>query len=726
MSDAGLRYLLGRVGLIEDRIRALVLHRRADDPAPDDPFRGLYLTEEVVDQLLAVSRPVPPVDVAARELVETRADAAERDGAVIRLRRLAADAGLADLDVEILIIALVPDLDSRFERLYGYLNDDVTRRRATVGLALSLADAPSASAGARTRLLPGAPLIDRALVQVEDADRPFLTRALRVPDRVTAHLLGDDGTDPALVGLLHEPVPFDGDESAALARALSAGQRLTYVRETGIGIGPSVAAAALLDVGRPVIGVDLTRMAARRNVEDAITVLGREALLLGAGVVAGPVEALSGAGPDALRMIADLPVPVTLVGTVTWDPNWTGSVPLVIDAPTLTPSQRVELWTAALEQTFGRVAVVASRAVDGAAAVPANSPVPSTAAAGGSAEPVETSAMADIDPAVIPQHFVLGPNQVARAVQAAAAAALLGTGPVGAEDLRRGARAQNAAGLERLARRIEPAVGWDDIVLPDAARTQLQDLAARARNRDRVLIEWRMRKGGGRGRGVTALFAGDSGTGKTMSAEVIAGELGLDLYTVNLATVVDKYVGETEKNLERIFSEAGGVNAVLLFDEADAIFGKRSEVRDAHDRYANIESAYLLQRMETFDGLAILATNLKSNIDEAFTRRLDMIIDFPPPDEKSRLAIWRQCLKPPVPRAADLDLEFCASAFTLSGGNIRSAATTAGYLAAGRDGVVRMPELIAAVQQEYRKLGRLVVEREFGPYFSKPVTATPR
>ena len=159
-----------------------------------------------------------------------------------------------------------------------------------------------------------------------------------------------------------------------------------------------------------------------------------------------------------------------------------------------------------------------------------------------------------------------------------------------------------------------------------------------------------MRTGGGRGRGVTALFAGDSGTGKTMSAEVIAGELGLDLYTSNLATVVDKYVGETEKNLERIFAEAGGVNAVLLFDEADAIFGKRSEVRDAHDRYANIESAYLLQRMETFDGLAVLATNLRANIDEAFTRRLDVIIDFPAPD--AGLRGWRcgsAASAPPLP-----------------------------------------------------------------------------
>ncbi len=745
MSDAGLRYLLSRVGLVEDRIRALVLHRRVDDPAPDDPFRGLYLTEEVVDQLLT-PQPVPPgADLAHRQRIEDDAETAERDGLTIRLRRLAADADLTTLDIEILVVSLVPDLDSRFERLYGYLNDDVTRRRATVGLALTLADAPSASSAARARLLPGAPLIDRALVQVEDAERPFLTRAIRVPDRVTAHLLGDDGSDPALVGLLADPVPFDCEQSTGLARAMAAGQRLIYMRDKAIGIGPSVAASALLAVRRPVLGVDLGRMAARRNLEETVAVLGREALLRGAGVVAGPVEALSSTGgdtrsstgADALRMLADLPVPVAIVGTGTWDPNWTDSVPLVIDAPTLTPSQRVDLWVDALKDSartqnfqYDNARLNNARPDD---ARHDNAQHRTGVVLDGAIGDVisaarHTAALAGdvIDPAIIPMHFVLGPGQVRRAVRAAAAAALLGTGPISAADLRRGARAQNAAGLERLASRIEPAVGWDDIVLPDASRSQLHDLAARARNRDRVLIEWKMRKGGGRGRGVTALFAGDSGTGKTMSAEVIAGELGLDLYTVNLATVVDKYVGETEKNLERIFAEAGGVNAVLLFDEADAIFGKRSEVRDAHDRYANIESAYLLQRMETFDGLAILATNLKSNIDDAFTRRLDMIIDFPPPDETSRLAIWQQCLKPPVPCAPDVDLPFCASAFTLSGGNIRSAATTAGYLAAGQNRNIGMPELIAAVQQEYRKLGRLVVEREFGQYFSRPAMSRQR
>jgi SpoVK/Ycf46/Vps4 family AAA+-type ATPase len=223
---------------------------------------------------------------------------------------------------------------------------------------------------------------------------------------------------------------------------------------------------------------------------------------------------------------------------------------------------------------------------------------------------------------------------------------------------------------------------------------------------------------------VTALFAGDSGTGKTMSAEVVAGALGLDLYTINLATVVDKYVGETEKNLERIFSEVDGVNGVLLFDEADALFGKRSEVRDAHDRYANIEVAYLLQRIETFDGLAILATNLRANVDEAFTRRLDAVVDFPFPDLEQRRLLWERCLGVRVPLAGDLDLEFLAASFELSGGNIASIALTAAYLAAeqlegpGRHDGVSMADIVRAVHREYRKLGRLSVRSEFGEWYS--------
>src|SRR5205807_5666091 len=183
----------------------------------------------------------------------------------------------------------------------------------------------------------------------------------------------------------------------------------------------------------------------------------------------------------------------------------------------------------------------------------------------------------------------------------------------------------------------------------------------------------------------TALFAGESGTGKTMSAEVVARDLGLDLYVIDLSTVIDKYIGETEKNLDRIFSEADRVNGVLLFDEADAIFGKRSEVKDSHDRYANVEVAYLLQRMELFDGLAVLTTNLRANVDEAFTRRLDAVVDFPMPEEPDRSRLWRQNLKPSMPQGDDIDLAFLARRFKLSGGNIKNITVTAAYLAAEDD-----------------------------------------
>ena len=203
------------------------------------------------------------------------------------------------------------------------------------------------------------------------------------------------------------------------------------------------------------------------------------------------------------------------------------------------------------------------------------------------------------------------------------------------------------------------------------------------------------------------LFTGGSGTGKTLAAEVIGTDLGLDLYVIDLSTVVDKYIGETEKNLERVFSEAEGVSAILFFDEADALFGKRSEVSDARDRYANLEVSYLLQRMEQFDGLAILATNLRGNLDEAFPRRLSTVVDFAEPDAALRLRLWHQQLAP-VPLADDIDLEVIAEEYELTGGNIRSAAVTAAVSAAESGTSVTMSLLDAAVRHQYRKLGRLM------------------
>jgi len=677
VTDPSLAYLLGRAGLAEDRVRLLVQERRADDPAPDDPFRGLYVSDETVDRLLD-GGPAGSLnyDADERAATEQTADEAEAAGHPIRLRDLARAAGLTDLDVELLILALLPDLDTRFERLYGYLNDDVTRRRASVGLALALAGESAMSAAARGRLELTRPLVSHGLVLVEDHDRPFLTRGLRVPDRVVAHLLGDDVPDPSLAGLLDDVAPYEMALTGQLARALSSGVRLVHLREKVSGTGAAIAVAALSASGRSPLVLDLARVVSGPDTPSLLAVALREALLRGGGLVAGPVELLAEQSPEAIHLLARADVPVLLVGTATWDPQWSANSPLLVDAPVLGGRDRLALW----ERELG-----------------AHDPA--------------------LDPASLAVHLALGPAQVRKAVRAAEAAARLGGGPVSAEDLRRGVRAQNAAGLERLARRIEPEVGWDDLVLARPVRRGLEELAARARHRDTVLTDWRMRRGGGRGHGVTALFAGDSGTGKTMSAEVIAADLRLDLYTVNLATVVDKYIGETEKNLERIFAEAGGVNAVLFFDEADAIFGKRSDVRDAHDRYANIESAYLLQRLETFDGLAVLATNLRANIDEAFTRRLDAIVDFPAPTPELRRSLWSRCLIAPLPVANDVDLDFLADSFELAGGNIRSASTTAAYLAAAAGTPVNMLQVIAAVEQEYRKLGRLVLEREFGHYY---------
>ena len=209
------------------------------------------------------------------------------------------------------------------------------------------------------------------------------------------------------------------------------------------------------------------------------------------------------------------------------------------------------------------------------------------------------------------------------------------------------------------------------------------------------------------------LFAGESGTGKTMAAQVLAGELGLEMFRVDLATIVSKYIGETEKNLQRIFTAADGSNAILFFDEADALFGKRSEVSDSHDRYANIEVAYLLQRMEEYPGAVILATNFRRNIDEAFTRRLDFVIDFAFPEAEDRHRIWRLVLPSAAPLAADIDVEFLANQFKLSGGAIRNCSLAAAFSAADEGSQIEMRHLVRAVAQEYGKQGRLTLEADF-------------
>lgn len=660
--DPSLAHLLARLDVLGSTVRCAVELRQRSDPDPSDPFRGLHISDEQARHLLDERAPLPSHLAELHEalaLAEAEADAAVAAGHSIRLRGMERRCGLDRLDVAMLLVALAPDLDPRIERAYGYLHDDLTRRRASVGLALELCGASLIGSDGRARLTLHGPLVAHGLVEVEEPDRPFLTRPLRVPDAVAAFLLGDDSVDPLVSPFIESSTGRPAANTGVLERAVAGGVTLVHVRDRRGTGATSWAACGLVTAGLAPLVIDLRRASGSEDPAAVIAAARRHCMLTGGALVAGPLDAIADCGSDLPRLLTAPGVTVIAVDERPWDPTWSVQVPLTISAPR------------------------ASQSPSGLSA------------------------------------YRLTPEQEDRAERAALLLAMSdGTEPTGSH-YAAGVRAQNAAGLERLAVRIEPRATWDDLVVPGDLMGQLVAVSFRVRNRDRVMREWGMDRGASKGQGVTALFAGASGTGKTLAAEVIANDLGLDLYVIDLATVVDKYIGETEKNLDRIFAEADRVNGVLLFDEADAIFGKRSEVQDARDRHANVEVAYLLQRMERFEGVALLTTNLRANIDEAFLRRLDVLVDFPTPDAELRESLWRRHLPDSLPQDDSIDTAFLATSFDLTGGNISSVAMTAAFLAAANGNVVTMEHVIHATAREYRKLGRMCSSGEFGPWFEE-------
>lgn len=355
--DLNLRHLLARATAVEQRVRRAVEARQRTDPDPEDAFRGLYLTDENIARLLneegarGFPDPVGEEGGAAGASDRVACD----DGASAgpsRLTALESDFGLTPLDTEILLIALVPDLDDRFEAFYGYLNDDVTRRRPSIGLALGLCGVSPADAVARGRLAAAAPLREAGLLLAEDLDRPFLSRALRVPDRVTAHLLGDDTRDPRLADVVAPWASVAGvGDPEALARVLAGGVPLVYLSEDQGGAGTALAASALERAGRRVLGVDLARLAADPAPADAVRALVREARLTGAGLVCAPLDAVSREHPSLLRLLTATPVPAVMVGRVPWDATWSTVPPLLVHAPRVEPSARGALWSDAYRRT---------------------------------------------------------------------------------------------------------------------------------------------------------------------------------------------------------------------------------------------------------------------------------------------------------------------------------------------------------------------------------------
>jgi len=328
---------------------------------------------------------------------------------------------------------------------------------------------------------------------------------------------------------------------------------------------------------------------------------------------------------------------------------------------------------------------------------------------------------ADVSIRVLANRFRFTGGQIrdviARAENVAALRSNNGDAQITMDDLLQSSREQSNQKLSEMARKVAPCYGWADIILPPEKMEHLQEIAGYVKHRYRVYEDWGFDRKLSQGKGLNILFAGPSGTGKTMAAGIIANELGLDMHKIDLSCVVSKYIGETEKNLARIFKEAETTDAILFFDEADALFGKRSEVKDSHDRYANIEINYLLQKMEEHEGIVVLASNLQRNIDDAFARRMHFSVYFPFPEKEYRLSIWQNVFPAETPVSDDIDFEFLAASFRLSGGNIKNIALSAAFLAADTSDCVTVKHIILATKREYEKIGRQCSESEFGKYY---------
>lgn len=691
--------------------------------ATDENFQGLYIPEEEVDSLLSTPAGLPrwatePLPLAQSDVqtlldqmalgIAWRKAESNRQGVLLRLDHVRQLFNLSPLEVDALLICLAPELDLRYERLFGYLQDDVTKRRPSVDLVLNLLSGSfAAKLAARQAFAPTAPLLRHHLLYLFDDPSqphpPLLGKYLRVDERMVGYLLGADEIDGRLLPFTRYSRP--ATTLAALLLPTEVKQRLLRLVQTQqareqplllyfqgpYGVGKQTTAEALAhEICAGVLVVDGEQLlnATELTVETALPLLIREALLQNAVLYWQAIDLLLSDERRpwrelVLRTLAQQPGLTIFAGDTIWEPvALLPALPFVrIEFAKPTYSEREQLWPRSLN---GDLPVAAS-----------------------------------VDLADLAAKFRFTAGQIQDTASTARNLARWRDpehSQVTMSDLYTASRLQSNRKLGELARKITPHYTWADIVLPADRMQQLREIVNQIKYRAKVYEEWGFDRKLAMGKGLNALFAGPSGTGKTMAADIMAGELGLDLYKIDLSSVVSKYIGETEKNLARIFVEAETSNAILFFDEADALFGKRSEVRDSHDRYANIEISYLLQRMEEYDGMVILATNLSKNLDEAFVRRMHFTLEFPFPDAKHRRRIWEKIWPSATPCSPQLDLEFMARRFEVAGGNIRNIALAAAFLAADDGGMVDMRHLIRATQREYQKMGKVVMDSDFGDY----------
>jgi len=667
-------------------------------------LQGLVVSEREVEDIL--SRPIgASVSGANVEWNRDRTPSVLDAGIVgeyeMPLRTLARLFRLTPFDIASILIALAADLDLGFGRLYAFLQDDVTKKQPSVDLILSLlCDSFGAKMAQRQRFLSPAPLIDWSLLQLfEDSTHlqsTLLAKQCQVDERIVGFLLGSSEIDARLrpysgccsprLRLNHLAMEGDiTDRLTALVQIKKHGLLLYFQGPYGVG-KRSMAAALANDLGARLLTVDVERLSGTDLpiFERIVRLMRREALLQNAVLCWKGFDALLGDEKRGWLQVLQQQLQThagvsILTGEGSWEPSDLSAQCSFqrIEFARPTHLDRVQIWEAVL--------------------------------------PMDVRGD-DVDLAALSQKFRLTGGQI-RDAAALARDSAWGGGRVqrgvALAELYEACRSQSSRKLAQLARKIAPRRVWGDLVLPTERLQHLREICNAMKFRSVVYDQWGFDQKLSLGKGLNILFAGPSGTGKTLAAEIMAGELGLELYKIDLSSVVSKYIGETEKNLSRIFTEAEASNGILFFDEADALFGKRTEVRDSHDRYANIEVNYLLQKMEEYDGVVILATNFRRNMDDAFVRRMHFTVEFPFPDEADRLRIWEKSWPEATPRSSDLDLEFMARQFEIAGAGIRNIALASAFLAASNGGKVNMAHLLHGARRELQKSGKVISEREF-------------
>ena len=710
MAELSNDYLQNELQRLDLLIHREILRLRAAYQLSLDEFRGLYVSDQQVDALLCDNHELPlsmhPAELTSRaaELHHESQHLLEEESHWPALRR---EFDLSPADMDLLVLALALETHPKYETLFAYLNNDVTRKWPTCDLALRVfAEDAEAKMEYRRALLPHMPLLSSGLLRpIAGTERgatlscgftlapeacrylmrfpPVLGKAAEFLTRVEPHSGWDQFSAASALRLQLESVPD------ILLKAGGSRPLIVFVTRYGMG-AEKISQAICTQLQCPLL---FFRAEMARITDEPFRKIAQSVLLQtrldGAGLHVSEWGGLFGpeghATSEAHLLISSLaeirqPVFMSFDPHVRWRELLQGKRTIIFTLEEPDFDERRRLW-----QELGQDAISDSLAGD----------------------------LAD--------RFVLGPDQIRDAIVMARDHHSLRHGHNGCldgDDLLEGARAQSDQNLGKLASRLRGAHTWNDLVLPPATLRQIKEISAAIRFRHQVYSTWGFERRLVSGKGLKVLFSGSAGTGKTMTAGIIARDLGLDLYKIDLSGIVSKFIGETEKNLDRIFRAAQSGNAILFFDEADALFGKRSEVKDAHDRYANIEVAYLLQKMEDHDGVVILATNLSKNMDDAFSRRVHYAVEFPLPNAMHRERLWRGMFPPQAPLDEDVDFKFLAEQFPLPGGDIRNIVLSAAFLAAQDGSAIHMRHLVPALGRLMVKKGKVPTATEFKQYHS--------